>query len=68
MAFVKIEGVEGKIYDPRSDLKGHKKHPCKDCFSCQMCTDDRCELCRKDGKEVCLRQSCGKVKIQAGNK
>lgn len=45
MAFIKICGLEGKVYVPGSDLSVHKKHFCGDCFSCQMCSDERCALC-----------------------
>lgn len=46
MAFVRIPGLPGKVYVP--DKKGHPcKHPCKDCFSCEFCSDDRCRICIK---------------------
>ncbi|MFC1886007.1 hypothetical protein ACFLZM_03000 [Thermodesulfobacteriota bacterium] len=49
MAWIKIKGLEGLVYEPPpSDLK---KHNCKDCFSCQMCSNDRCAVCR--GKTPC---------------
>ncbi len=51
MTFVKGKTIQGKIFI--TDLKSNvvKKHPCPDCFGCQMCSDDRCELCR-------TQQSC----------
>jgi hypothetical protein len=61
MKFIKVPGLEGKVYVPLTDLRAHKKHPCKDCFSCQMCTDDRCKLCREDKNEECFDKSCFKL-------
>ncbi len=46
MPFIKIEGFTGNIYVPETNHM-KKKHPCKDCFSCQFCSDERCELCLK---------------------
>ena len=45
MSFVKIPGIEGKLYVPQQDPDGMRKHDCEGCFSCQMCSDDRCALC-----------------------
>ena len=53
MPFVKMPGFAGKIYVPETQDKKLKKHNCRDCFSCQMCCDERCELCLK-GKKDCL--------------
>lgn len=47
MAFIKIEGFKGNIYVPEIN-PGKKKHPCRDCYSCQWCSDERCELCRRN--------------------
>lgn len=46
MGFIRMEGVQGLVYVPEPDGKA-KKHPCEDCFSCQMCSDNRCDLCLK---------------------
>jgi hypothetical protein len=46
MAFIKIEGFAGNIYIPETN-QGRKKHPCRDCYSCGFCSDERCELCLK---------------------
>ncbi len=46
MAFIQMEGVEGLVYVPEDDGRA-KKHPCDDCYSCQWCSDNRCELCLK---------------------
>ena len=44
MPFVSRSGLNGKIYVPEQ-LSGQKKHNCQNCFSCQVCSDDRCRLC-----------------------
>jgi hypothetical protein len=46
MPFVTIPGLQGKVYVPRKPDECVCKHPCKDCFSCQNCGDDRCRICR----------------------
>lgn len=49
MAFVKAPGLPGKIYVP--DKKASPcKHLCRDCFSCEFCSDDRCRICIGDKK------------------
>ena len=45
MPFVRYPGLEGKVYVPEKVSADAKKHPCRDCFSCQMCSDDRCRSC-----------------------
>jgi hypothetical protein len=45
MAFIRIEGLCGKVFIP--DVSSEtKKHPCSDCFECARCGDDRCRICR----------------------
>jgi len=66
MPFIKIPGLEGKVYVPEQDMNAPKKHPCKDCFSCQMCTDDRCILCREKKNEGCVNKSFCKVRHHSG--
>ncbi|MDM8540657.1 hypothetical protein QUF90_06175 [Desulfococcaceae bacterium HSG9] len=46
MTFIKGKTIPGKIFIPDFKPDAVKKHPCPDCFACQMCSDDRCELCR----------------------
>lgn len=55
MAFVRIKGLDGLLYVPEHD-GGAKKHPCEDCFSCQMCSDNRCALCLKAASCTKARQ------------
>lgn len=45
MPFVRIPGLKGKVYVPEKQPVEEKKHPCQNCFSCQMCTDSRCSVC-----------------------
>ena len=45
MAFVRLEGLSGKMFVPEESSEP-KKHPCPDCFECQQCTDARCRVCR----------------------
>jgi len=44
MSFRKLPDNRGLIYVPECG-NCKKKHPCKDCFSCQWCSDDRCNRC-----------------------
>ncbi len=41
-----MTGITGKVYVPEKKPGVKKKHACQDCFSCQMCSNDRCRLCR----------------------
>jgi hypothetical protein len=55
MGFIRMKGVEGLVYVPE-DTGGAKKHPCRDCFCCQWCSDNRCGLClqaKVPGKKSC---------------
>jgi hypothetical protein len=47
MAFESMPGIEGKIFIPDED-PGERKHPCTDCYACQLCSDDRCRVCRSE--------------------
>jgi len=58
MTFVRVPGLRGKVYVPEPCSAASKKHPCRDCFGCQRCSDDRCSLCRT----VDPGQSCNKGK------
>lgn len=46
MPFVRVRGLCGQLYVPEVGPAALKKHPCRDCFDCQRCSDDRCGLCR----------------------
>ena len=45
MAFIKVPGLLGRVYVP--EARPGKKHPCRDCFACEFCSDDRCRVCRR---------------------
>lgn len=63
MAFVTLPGVKGKVYVPEDNADQPKKHACKDCFSCQMCSDDRCHLCLN--QKSCREKNTGLIRIKA---
>jgi hypothetical protein len=46
MAFIRLPGTTGKVYVPERGATVAKKHPCRDCYNCQLCSEDRCRLCR----------------------
>jgi len=45
MPFVNLPNKTGKFYVPEHDAVVVRKHDCQNCFSCQVCSDDRCRLC-----------------------
>ena len=66
MPFVSRPGPNGKIYIPE-ERPGQKKHACKTCFSCQVCSDDRCSLCliQTGDKKQCNRIAAGSFTVLA---
>ena len=62
MPFVRYPGLAGKVYVPERAPADAKKHPCRDCFSCQMCSDGRCRSClgKKSKGEAFLPCVCEK--------
>lgn len=60
MAFIRMKGVEGLVYVPEDD-GSPKKHPCKDCYFCQWCSDNRCDLCLKS--KTCKKKIQGQTDI-----
>jgi len=69
MSFRKLPDNRGLIYVPECG-NCEKKHPCKDCFSCQWCSNDRCQRClglpakkKPTGKLDFLRLECKKFCI-----
>ena len=50
MPFESVLGLKGKVYVPAESREGSKKYPCKDCFACQQCSDDRCRVCLSERK------------------
>jgi len=49
MPFIEIKGVKGLVWEP--EACGAKKHKCRDCHSCQWCSDERCTLCLRERKK-----------------
>ncbi len=50
MPFVEVKGLKGKVYIPEQVPFKPKKHNCRECFTCQLCSDDRCNVCLNKGK------------------
>jgi len=53
MAWIRIPGVEGLVFEPDEPVT--RKHPCPDCFSCQFCSEARCVECRRRKRSI----ACG---------
>jgi hypothetical protein len=51
MPFADLPDGTGKVYIPEKIQGGRQKHPCPDCFSCQLCSDDRCARCLGRGEK-----------------
>lgn len=47
MTWVKRPGLDGLVWEPDPQPAAEKKHNCRDCFRCQMCSDVRCAQCLK---------------------
>lgn len=52
MAWINVPGLVGKVYVPGDAARILTKHPCKACFSCQWCDENRCRVCRSDQAEA----------------
>ncbi len=52
MAFVKVPGLPGKVYVPDRKKGCPCKHPCRDCFSCGFCSEDKCRICLGDKNKI----------------
>jgi len=57
MQFVSVPGLKGKVYVPEKQQEHLKKHPCKDCYFCQLCSDDRCRVCLCPKTTNCQKSS-----------
>ncbi len=44
MAYIRIKGIPGLVYEPDSP-SSEQKHDCEDCYACQWCGDTRCTCC-----------------------
>lgn len=60
MAWVRMRGIEGLVWEPEQDPVAERKHNCRDCYSCQMCSDARCGECLK--RRAHLGRTCPKAK------
>ncbi len=45
MAWKKMPGLKGMVYEPEPTPSEVRKHGCPECYCCQMCSDARCCLC-----------------------
>jgi hypothetical protein len=59
MAWISVPGLEGKVYKPERCRPEQRKHPCRDCFECQHCGEDRCSVCRAENNELPDGRSMG---------
>ena len=50
MGFKPASGIKGRVFIPEETPRARKKHDCPDCYRCQQCGDDRCQLCRSAGE------------------
>ena len=48
MPFIRIDGIEGKLFVPGDEAEAVKKNRCKDCHFCQFCNDEKCSACIKN--------------------
>ena len=46
MEFEKSKILPGLVFVPQRKPGRQQKYGCRDCFSCQMCGEERCKLCR----------------------
>jgi len=65
VGFIRVPGLKGKVFVPEKCPAKPKKHACPDCYDCQRCSDDRCNLCRAPdsgqpetaGRRLCARKT-----------
>jgi hypothetical protein len=48
MPFITISNIKGKVYIPEIKPQTLKKKNCHDCFSCQLCSESRCQACMSE--------------------
>jgi hypothetical protein len=46
MAWTRSSGLPGKIFIPDEENRAPQKHHCQNCYSCQWCEENRCNVCR----------------------
>jgi hypothetical protein len=62
MPWIKMPGLDGRVYVPPEAVDASHKNDCPDCFHCQLCSADRCRLCRRPSGECrhgCVPKSSG---------
>ncbi len=57
MSFVRMRGCKMLVFVPEEQSASGKKHNCRDCFSCQWCSDERCKVCLNRKNTSCRRHS-----------
>ena len=57
MTFEAVRGLKGKVYVPAATEGAARRYPCKECYVCQLCSEDRCRVCR-DGQKTCQCDKC----------
>lgn len=50
MPWITVSHLNGKVYIPEKSRSNQAKHCCPDCFTCQQCSDERCNACRFEKK------------------
>ena len=48
MVFKPAPNIKGRIFIPEEETPTRKKHTCPDCYTCQMCGEERCRVCRSE--------------------
>ncbi|MBI9083139.1 MAG: hypothetical protein JEZ11_06035 [Desulfobacterales bacterium] len=67
MPFVRMKGLPGKVYVP--DIRREPgKHGCPDCYRCQQCSDDRCQVCVESKADRLGVNACGGKRAEGDNK
>ena len=67
MAFATVRGLKGKVYVPDASKEGNRKHSCQDCYSCQLCSDDRCSVCLSQKSCQCENELGASPQLECWN-
>lgn len=61
MSWTTVPGLAGKVYVPSGAGQMKMKRACEDCFSCQWCDENRCQVCRIDAGKTrrAAKPDCG---------
>jgi hypothetical protein len=66
MGFKPASTIKGRVFVPDETAPTAKKHPCPDCFQCQMCGEERCRVCRPAACQSETQdtvQTCGRARL-----